>query len=356
MKIMRNVAAIYIVFFVSLLSSSAQDTLNLNKIEKGVDKYLSYFSGENPGAVVTVIKKENVLFHKAYGQKNIETDTKLEGNELFNLGELSKSFTAVAIFKLVEKGKLNLDQTITSIFPDFPAYGDSIRIQHLLDHKSGLANFNPQEVKSNDDVYAFLALQNKAIFEPGSKFIYSNSDYPLLVNIIEEISNKSYEEFLIKHVFRKLKMDHSYFIDEIANKNIAVSHVKKEDRYVAEMPTGIILGDRGIFMNATDYVKYDHALYINKLLDCESLQKIFRVEKLNNKENVSDYTCGWALMAKGGVRYFWHGGSQGGYSNLVLHLPDTQTTILILTNRNDGYDFLKMAIYIAKLFDKDLKL
>lgn len=336
---------------------NAQDSLDIEKIEQQVDKYLTYFSGENPGAVVTVIKKGDIIFKKAYGYKNIESKQSMSGDELFHLGELSKSFTALAVLKLIEKNKLELSTTIKDIFPDFPDYGKNITIHHILDHKSGLANYNENELSSNDDVVDFLKKQDTSVFESGSEFKYSNSEYPLLVNIIEKTSNKTYKEFLKKYMFKKLSLNNTYFIDEIKDKNIAAAHFKDDDIYsVNNIELKEIYGEQGIWINAADYAKYDKALYQDKLLNCENLSKIFRVGKLTNKENVSDYTCGWALMAKGGVRYFWQGGMSNGYTNLVLHLPDTQTTVLILTNRNDGYDFLKLSIYIAKLFDKDLKL
>lgn len=356
MKQIIKISLLGILALIFAQQMNAQDTLDLNKIEAGVDKYLRYFSGDKPGAVVSVIKKGDIVFHKAYGLSNIDNQENMQKDELFNLGELSKSFTGIAIFKLAEKGKLSLDQTLTDIFPEFPEYGNTITIKHILDHKSGLENYDPEQVKSNDEVYTFLAKQNETTFQPGSKFVYSNSDYPLLATIIEKASGKSYEEFLKKYVFKKLKMENSYFISEIENKLVAASHFKEDNKYIVKEQASKIFGGQGIFMNASDYAKYDRALYTDKILDCESLQKIFRVGELSNQENVSDYTSGWALMARKGIRYFWQGGSQGGYSNLVLHLPDTQTTVLLLANRNDGYDFLKMAIYIAKQFNKDLKL
>jgi len=354
-SIIRNILSGVLVL-ASVQFVSAQDTLKTNKTEKAVDKYLTYFSGENPGAVVAVIKKGNVIFKKAYGLNNISTSEELEGNELFNLGELSKSITALAVLKLVEKGKLDLGSSIKEVLLDFPEYGNKISIKHLMDHKSGLVNYNQEEIKSNEEVYNFLLLQDKGVFESGTKFSYSNSDYPLLVKIIEKSSEMTYQEFIRKYIFKKLKLDNTFFIEEIEDKNVARSHFKENDSYVMRTEKSQIYGDRGIYMSVEDYVKYDAALYTDKLLKCENLNTIFRVGKLENRENISDYSCGWALMAKLGIRYFWQGGSQNGYSNIVLHLPDTQTTVLIFTNRNDGYDFLKMSIYIAKLFDTQLML
>lgn len=354
----KNISRYITILLVFIQSfAQAQDTLDVGKIEKGVDKYLTYFSGDNPGAVVAVMKKGEVIFNKAYGLADVEKKKAMSNDMLFNMDQLSKSFTAIAVLKLVEKQKLSLDDNLKYIFPDFPDYGRNITVQNILAHKSGLPNYDTGKEQSNNDVYNFLVKQDSAIFKPGSKFIYSNSDYPILVKVIEKSANMSYQDFLKKYVFKKLKMNNTFFMDEVRSKNIASAHFKLDGDYVINnYQFKGVYGEQGIFTNAADYAKYDKALYTNKLLKCENLKKVFRVEKLSNKENVSDYASGWALMAKGGIRYFWQGAMGNGYTNLVLHLPDTQTTVLILTNRNDGYDFLKMAIYIAKLFDKDLKL
>ena len=166
----------------------------------------------------------------------------------------------------------------------------------------------------------------------------------------------SYKDFLNKYIFKKLSMNNTFLTEEISNKNIAAAHFKEDENYVVEKIINKIYGEQGIYSNSIDLAKWDKALYTEKLLKCKNLSKIFSVEKLSDGENVSKYNYGWVLMGKDGIRYFWHGGSQSGYSNLILHLPDTHMTVLILTNRNDGYDFLRMSIYIAKLFDKDLKL
>ncbi|PLX10300.1 MAG: hypothetical protein C0597_17030 [Marinilabiliales bacterium] len=353
-NIFNKILLVTLVF--ACFTATAQDSEQMDKVEKGVDKYLSYFSGDNPGAVVTVIKRGDVIFSKAYGMANIDTKEQMKGAELFNLAELSKSFTALAILHLVEKNKLSLDHNLKEIFLEFPDYGKAITLRNLLDHKSGLVSYDAKEIKSSAELFNFLLQQENTAFEPGTKTTYSNSDYSLLVNVIEKVSKMTYQEYLRKNIFKKMQLDNTFFVEELEGKNIAESHFKEKDEYVVEKEIGNILGEQGIYMNAFDYAKYDKALYTDKILKCENLKKIFRVGKLSNNENISDYGYGWTLMAKKGIRYFWQGGLRGGYSNLVLHLPDTQTTVLILTNRNDGYDFLKMAIYIAKLFDKDLKL
>ena len=164
----------------------AQDSLDYGKIEKTVSKYLTYFSGNNPGVVVTVMKKGDVIFNKAYGLSNVENNEQMTIDKAFNLAEISKSFTSLAVLKLVEKKKLSLDDNIAGVFNDFPEYGKKIKIRNLLNHTSGLKSYNTENIHSNNQVYDFLKSQNETVFEPGSEWQYSNSDYALLVKVIEQ--------------------------------------------------------------------------------------------------------------------------------------------------------------------------
>ena len=353
----KNIIGIVITLIVFVqFSATAQDTLDIKEIEPSVDKYLNYFTNNNPGAVVSVIKDGEIIFNKAYGLANVKENELMTINKTFNIAELSKSFTSLTILKLVEKNKLDLENNLKDIFPDFPEYGRNIKIINLLNHTSGLPAYNKDEVTSNNEVYEFLRKQTATIFEPGRKWQHSNSDYAILVKVIEKISGMTYQDFLHKNIFKKLSMNNTFFANEISNQNIAKSHFKENDKYAVKEDFNAIYGEQGIYTNSLDFAKWDKALYSDKLLKCENLSRIFSVDKVNFGNIVSFYGYGWVLMEKNGVRYYWHGGSKYGYSNLFLHLPDTHISVLILTNRNDGYDFLKMSIYIAKLFDKNLKL
>jgi len=350
-------SSITILLVLIQLDAKAQDSLDYTKIGKNIDRYMNYFSGENPGAVISVIKDGDFIFNKAYGLANKQSGEKMDVNKLFNIGELSKSFTSIAIIQLVEKHKLNLDENLSDIIDGFPEYGGKVKVRYLLNHTSGLANYNVDSISSIDDAINFLRSKNDVEFEPGSNLVFSNSDYAVLIKIIEKRSRMSYKDFLNKYIFKKLLMKNTYLSEDISNiNNVASGHFKENDKYFPQEDRNIIYGDQGVYLNSEDYAKFDKALYTNKLLNCENLSKIFSVEPLDDKSKLSYYGYAWVIMKKNNVRYFWHGGSGNGYSNLVLHLPDTHTTILILTNRNDGYNFLKMSIFIAKEFDKNLNL
>ncbi|MFC2096159.1 serine hydrolase domain-containing protein [Bacteroidota bacterium] len=355
-QLLRNRIQLIIILIITVQSANAQDTLDMVKIEKGVDEHLTYFSNENPGAVVAVVKKGNLIFNKAYGLSNVQEKEIMTIDKLFNIRQLTKSFTAVAVLQLVEKNKINLEDNLKYIFPDFPEYGKKVMIRNLLNHTSCLPNYNEETIYTNDQVLTFLKNQNGTDKEPGVNWKYSNSDYVMLALIIEEVSGQSYKDYLKKKIFNKLSMNNTWFVDEINNKNIAESHYKENDKYVIRKENKNIYGEQGIYTNSTDFAKWDKALYSDKLLSCEYLTKIFSVEQNKFGNKSSFYNYGWERMERYGIKYYWHGGSQGGYTNLVFHLPDNQTTVLILTNRNDGYNLLRMTTYIAKLFDKLLML
>ena len=346
---MKKRINILLIILCVFYSASAQES---TQIENNIDDYLTYFSGDNPGAVIAVFKKGEIVFNKAYGLANVAEGKQMSKDYLFDLGEISKAFTSLSVMKLVEKKKISLDDNLTDIFDQFPEYGNKIKVRNLLSHTSGLKSYH-----NENDVLAFLKDQKELEFEPGSRFIYSSSEYALLVKMIELKTGMSYKDYIKKNIFNKLKMSNTYFSDEIGDNDlIAKGHFKEAKVYKPELKISKLYGEQGIYTNAEDFAKWDKALYTNQLLKCESLERIFSAEKLTDTTRINYYGLGWVLMERNNTRYYWHAGAGNGYSNLLFHLPDSQLTILILTNRNDGYDFHTMAILIAKQFDKGINL
>lgn len=347
-------ACLSFIFVLNSFSVFAQDDVDHKKIEEKIDKFLTYFSGNNPGAVVTVVKQGNVVFNKAYGLANSETGEKMQTDKAFNLAEISKAFNVMAVYKLIERNKLSLEDNLTSIFPDFPQYGSKVKVYNLLNHTSGLQKYDESVIQSNEEVYNYLTQQDDLLFEPDSKQQFSNSDYALLVKIIEKVSRKSYSKYMHKYVFKKLDLENTYIGKERDKVNIAEPHFKVDSIYEVRRTENNILGFQGIYSTAGDIVKMSEAFYTDDYLSQGSLKQIFTAKKLDFGSKESYYKYGWYVMEKNGVKYNWIGASCCGYSNLIFILPEMQTTVLILSNRNDAYDFLKLAIEIAKLYNKFL--
>ncbi|MCK5029047.1 MAG: beta-lactamase family protein [Bacteroidales bacterium] len=334
----------------------SQEELNIKLIESNVDWFFTDFVGDKPGIVVSVMKQGDIVFNKAYGYSNIESKVKMTTDKAFNLAALSKTFTSVAILKLAEKKKLSLEDNLTDIFKDFPEYGKKVKIKNLLNHTSGLKNYNLDQIKNNKEVLDFLKSQDSLVFEPNTQQKYSNADYSLLAQIIEKESKKSYKDYLRKIFFKKYALGNTFLTEDLLAELVATPYFRVEKEYESKSVLSNIYGEQGIYTNSSDYLKWASSLYENKIISSENVSKMFSLQDLNELSANNSYAYGWVIMQRNGEKYYWHAGTDFGYSNLVLYLPDYEITVLLLSNKNDGSDYLRTAIKIAKQFEKDLKL
>jgi CubicO group peptidase (beta-lactamase class C family) len=333
-------------------------SLNSKEVtERSIDNYMKPLSGNTPGAVVAVIINGELQFNKAYGLANVEDSIIMTNDKLFNFAGLSKTFTTYAVLKLVEKNKISLEDNIGDIFKDFPEYGKKVKIINLLNHTSGLKSYDPQIIKTNDDVLDFLFQQDSLNYKPGTKWLYSNSDYPLLVKIVEKKSRKSFKKFLKKYLFDEIIMNNTVLAEDINfNLNIAKGYYNIDSSFKVAKNVSTVYGEQGIYTNSLDYVKWDNAFFNYILLSESSVQQFFDPIQLESGEIISSAGFGWSVLEKNGIPYTWQSGSYGGYTNFVLRFPATQTTILVLTNSSDIKALLHLSIRIAKLYNKELLL
>jgi CubicO group peptidase (beta-lactamase class C family) len=177
-------------------------------------------SPDAPGVAVLVRKNGRAVFERGYGVRDLRTKTKIDAHSNFRLASSTKQFTAMAILLLVHDGKLRYDQTLAEFFPDFPAYGKTITIRNLLNHTSGLPEYedlmdsaektkgpvwSPEHQIQDDEVLALLKQEKNGKFAPGTSWSYSNSGYVVLGLVVAKVSGKSYGEFLQERILRRSK-------------------------------------------------------------------------------------------------------------------------------------------------------
>ena len=192
------------IFPIILLFFFAHSTVG-QELTKEFDALMSEtFKDDGPGAVALVIKDEKVLYRKAFGMANLELGVKMKPENIFRIGSITKQFTASAILKLRDEGKLSLDDAITKYIKDYPTHGHEITIKHLLTHTSGIKSYTAlaewdAEVKKREhtpkeviDVFKHQPMD----FDPGEQWKYSDSGYFLLGYIIEIVSGKTYEKYI----------------------------------------------------------------------------------------------------------------------------------------------------------------
>lgn len=338
MKIVQNLnRQILLLLVITLTTNSFAQSPS-----KNIDKIiLNEFKDKNgPGGVFMVAKNGKIVYEKAFGKANIELDVNLTTKSVFQLGSMTKQFTAIAILILEEQGKLDIQQTVSKYIPDYPS-GDSITIHHLLTHTSGIKDFT--KMKSLKDIaqkemtpkmMVDFFKNEPADFKPGEKFDYNNSGYVLLGYIIEIVSGEPYEDFIQKHIFKKVGMNQSrYATDRQIIKQRAYGYQKKESGYVNKtiINFSVPFASGALMSTISDMLKWQNALNQNILLKKETSQKAFIKYKLNNGEEFT-YGYGWHIKDLKGTSSREHGGSVFGFKTMGVYIPSEDIYVIGLTN------------------------
>jgi CubicO group peptidase (beta-lactamase class C family) len=293
-----------------------------------------------PGGVFMVAKDGKIIYHKAFGKANLELDVDLNPENVFQLGSMTKQFTAIAVLMLEEQGKLSVKDPISKYIQDYPS-GDKITIHHLLTHTSGIKDFT--KMKSLRDIaqkemtpkMMVDFFKNEPVdFLLGEKFDYNNSGYVLLGYIIELVSGETYEDFIKKNIFNKVGMTQSYYASDrqIINKRVYGYH-KKEHGYVNKsvISFSVPFSSGALMSTSNDLLKWQNALNQNVLLNAENTQKAFNKYQLNNGEEFT-YGYGWHIKDIKGTPTREHGGSIFGFKSMGVYIPSKDIYVIGLSN------------------------
>jgi CubicO group peptidase (beta-lactamase class C family) len=315
-------------------------------------------SGNPPGAAVLVVRNGRPVFRRGYGVTDLRTLRPIDSKTNFRLASFTKQFTATAIMLLARDGKLRYDDHLTDVFPEFPAYGKSISVRNLLNHTSGLPDYEDILMKQHPEtppdkipqildagVLKLLEQQTSANFSPGSNLEYSNSGYAVLAMIVEKVSGRSFGQFLQERIFAPLKMKNTLAYEKGKNDvpHRAYGHTKSDGvwRETDQSPTSAVLGDGGIYSSLDDLAKWDRALRYHTLLsEAEMRPALTPVEPTSGPAKIPDrpavsYGFGWFLDPYRGHKRMSHDGETIGFRTTIQRFPDDKMTIIILANRTD---------------------
>ncbi|BFM43675.1 serine hydrolase domain-containing protein [Flavobacterium sp. CFS9] len=333
---MRVIFRIFIVTF--LLFHSFVFAQNL---ETKIDHLItSKFKPETPGAVFLAVKKGKVVYRKVFGMANLEMNVQMKPESVFEIGSMTKQFTAVAVLMLAEQGKLKPDDEITKFIPDYPTNGNKITLHHLLTHTSGIKDFTGMKAikdiarrdLSPKELVDFF--KNEPVdFKPGEQYKYCNSGYALLGYIIEMVSGQTYEEFVTQHIFKKIGMNNTFYAShDMIIKNRASGYRDREGFVNANyISFSIPYASGSIMSNVDDLLKWQNAVSSNALLSPAFTVKAFTNYQLNNKTNI-DYGYGWHLEKVKNKAVYEHGGSIFGFKSMGVYEPTEQIYVVGLSN------------------------
>jgi CubicO group peptidase (beta-lactamase class C family) len=338
-----------------VLCSCAQGTEG--KIDSLVSAYanMHQFNGS-----VLVAKGGKLLINKGYGFRNVADKVPNTEQSIFQLGSITKQFTAAVILKLEEEKKLDVTDKISKYFPAFPK-GDSISIQQLLTHTSGIsnytddANFMANEITKHKTMEEMMALfKDKPLdFSPGTGWNYSNSGYSMLGYIIEKASGMPYTAAVRKYIFTPLRMTYSGFdFAGLKDANKTTGYFKIDNTNAALAPivdSTVSFSAGAIYSTTGDLYLWHQALEQNKVLSKTQQEKAYTPVKNN-------YGYGWGIDSINGKRRVGHGGGIPGFITNESRVPEDDIDIVLLSNASDrSLEKITESIY-AILYNKPYAL
>ncbi|OPA80443.1 hypothetical protein BVG16_06855 [Paenibacillus selenitireducens] len=314
-----------------------------DQMQRFADEY--QFSG-----TVLAAREGNVLYQEAFGLANREHEVPNRVGSKYRIASLTKAFTAMAVLQLAEKGSIRLDDKLRTFFPEYSEFDERITLHHLLTHTSGIRDiedvphFTGHLEKLSYDQQSFIALYKDlpAFFAPGEGWKYGNCGYTMLAYILEAVSGMSYENFIQHHILQPLGMTHT----GCDSHTKVVKH--RSDGYSAAdgsiIPAmyydlGTVMASGDFYSTVEDLLKWDQALYTDKLVSSESIRMMFTPHASVSANH--DYGYGWNIYPS----YVEHGGWLPGYWCKFRRYPEERIMLVLLAN----HDFVQEGDILDKL-------
>lgn len=333
--------------------------------QASVDQLLAPFDRPGmPGLAVGVLRDGELVYARGAGSANLETGEPITAQSNFRLASVTKQLTAAAILRLVEDGRLSLEDRLGDVLPGFTGDAHRIGIRQLLQHRSGLLDYEDLLAPGHEpqlqerDVLAMLQRQPGLMHAPGARFHYSNSGYVLLGLIIEQRASLSFGDYLQQRLFAPLQMHGSRAYDgepgSIGHRAYGYTVSDGTAKRTDQAATSALLGDGGVYSSLQDMARWIAGIERGTALAPASLQLMFTPVQDPETPGVG-YGLGWFIDAINGRRRHWHTGSSIGFRHKLLHFPDLRLAVIVLGNMHRSRT-PDLADQIAGLVDADLRI
>lgn len=309
-----------------------------------IDALFSQYNNATPGVAVLVARDDRVIYNKAYGLANLEYNVPNTTETIFECGSVSKQFTAAAVLLLAKEGRLSLNDDIRKYIPELPVYDAPITIQHLLNHTSGLKDWGviygiggwPRSTRVYTQELSFdiVFKQRSLNFTPGTAYSYSNSNYVLLVLLVERVSGMSLAEFTNKRFFQPLGMTHTRWRDNFREiiPNRATAYTRNQrGKYLQDMPFENVHGPGGLLTTTQDLLRWNKLLESHELLAGDWASIRIQRGKLTNGKEI-EYAAGLMIGKLNGFSEISHSGATAGYRAWLAYYPQKKLSIVMLSN------------------------
>jgi CubicO group peptidase (beta-lactamase class C family) len=313
-------------------------------IAKIDELFVEWNNIDSPGFSLLIIKDSKILHKHSYGMASLEHSIPISTTSVFDIGSTSKQFVAFCIMILVKKGRISLGDEVQKYIPEMTKYKYPIAIHHLIHHTSGirdyltlmdLAGMRFENEYPDEEIIELITRQKELNFKPGEEFLYSNSGYLLLGEIIKRVSGQSLRCFAEENIFSPLGMKNTHFHDDFTMivKNKATGYSSEKEGFKVDMSIFDVVGDGGVNTTVEDLFLWDQNFYHNRLGGCGQnlIKKVTTTGKLNNGKNIG-YACGLFVGKYKGMKMISHGGAWMGYRAEILRFPKQKFSVVCLSN------------------------
>jgi CubicO group peptidase (beta-lactamase class C family) len=358
-----RLASLVVVLIIATLASALQATPATVTLQ--IDEVMrSHAAAEDFSGSVLVARDGHILYQHAFGYANLEWKIPNDLQTKFEIGSMTKQFTALLVLQFVNEGRINLDGHLSDYLPYYRKdTGNRVTVRQLLSHTSGIPNFisapgfldgPPSRTTYNVKDFAQKYCSGDLEFEPGTRFHYSNSGYFLLGAVLEQVSGISYEQLLKDRIFKPLGMnDSGYTHSETIIAHRASGYERSSDglRNARFYDMSIPFAAGALYSTVGDLFLWDQALYGERLLPANLRDLLF-------KPNLESYGFGWGILIpksgspNAGETVLMHGGAIFGFQSVIERLPKQKELIVLLDN-TDSPKLLEIVLEIRHaLFEK----
>jgi CubicO group peptidase (beta-lactamase class C family) len=338
-------------------SFAAADAL-IDKVDR---IFAEWNTTSSPGCALAVVKDGHIIYEHGYGMANLELSVAITPQSVFDIGSVSKEITALAILLLVQDSKISLDADIRKYLPEMPDYGSSITIRHLLHHTSGLRNYDdlfdlegiPEaDLTTDRDAMELIVRQKGVNFKAGEEFLYSDTNYFLMSQIVKRVTGQTLRQFAQQRIFGPLGMTSTHFHDDhtmIVPRRATGYAPHNAGGFEIDMSDFEQVGDGSVMTTVEDLFKWDQNFDHPEVGGSDAIRHLTTPGTLNNGQPIP-YGMGLFIDHYRGLNWFHHSGEWVGYRAALSHFPDQHFSTLVTCNCVGSMSPMGMAKRVADLY------
>jgi CubicO group peptidase (beta-lactamase class C family) len=336
-------------FFVSalvtlFLASCGAQSAPPDKPEAKVDALFAKMDTTvSPGCALSVIRDHKIIYERGYGMADLDHNVPITPTSVFHVASMSKQFTAASILLLAQEGKLSLDDPARKYVPELPDFGTPVTIRELLHHTSGLRDQwdllglsgwrYSQDLITDTDVLYVVSHQKELNFPPNTRYLYSNTGYTILAQIVARVSGQSLREFTTTRIFAPLGMKDTHFRDDFDEivKNMADGYEPSGDAFHLSVTNFNTVGATSLLTTVEDLALWDENFYNPRVGGPALIHDLEERGRLNSGEQIN-YASGLVITKYRGLNIVDHGGADAGYRSDLIRFPDQHFSVACLCN------------------------